>query len=228
MLQRVVVTRFTSRIHVASATAARNNTDDMQATRSSCLFVPNFTGHAPSAVLRGTTLGPWRLTPGTCTTTRRARTAPRLRAAVTKPESLGGNEGSTERHPKRVSSGLRFNSKFLAALDAVELPDSIPTLADIMAVDPGTRDCEQCGGTGQAPCACCEGRGMITVEMLGDVSAAQCAVCRGRRVAPCTRCKPHVYSVLKEPLRARVRLQPLQQQQQQQQQRRDTAEAQGV
>ena len=199
----------------------------MQATHFSCLFVPAFTGHAPAALLRETTLGPRRLTPGTLTTTtRRARAAPRLRAAVAKPAPLGGNEGSAERHPQRVSSGLRFNSKFLAALDAVELPDSIPTLADIMAVDPGTRDCEQCGGTGQAPCACCEGRGMITVEMLGDVSAAQCAVCRGRRVAPCTRCKSHVYSVLKEPLRPRVRLQPPQQQQQQQ--RRDAAEAQGV
>ena len=131
-----------------------------------------------------------------------AASTPRRRRTL---RATADGQGGTSEPPQRPSgktprtkltSGLSFTSEYLNALESVELPDALPNLSDMMRVDGGRDGCEQCRGTGEIPCPCCEGAGYFTLECLGITSSGQCGFCRGKKTCPCPSCKPQMYKAL--------------------------------
>lgn len=116
-----------------------------------------------------------RLTPKTSRVLRRP-----LRAHV-----VSGPSDPSEPEPQSQGTGLPpadTDSSDLALPDLKKLFDK--------AGDP---DCEQCYGEGEIECVVCQGKGFITLTMMGTTSSSQCRMCKGRGKIPCPSCRAVVY-----------------------------------
>lgn len=122
----------------------------------------------------------------------RQRVLPRRRAFSLEEREGGGSEGT----PARKSESGKEGEGGESIAEDEENDASGLVLPDLRSLfaGAGKEGCEQCGGSGEAPCPVCEAKGFVSVTMMDTVSSSQCRMCKGKRAIPCPSCRQEVYS----------------------------------